>query len=268
MIRGIREIAWVLSCSAALSLGACGDDGGGDGGETEGAADTSADGAESADGEGGTSAAEAGEESTGAPEPKADGEMCEEDSECISEKCFIAGALGGVCGECLVDADCEGGGCSIPNPLSSPPQGSACNMGELGAGCMSGDICQEGLDCAEIINVPGFIVASTCSECVADADCGEQLCSPNIRVMDLSGDKTCVDVGSLADGDSCDFEGSGNEACTNFCEVATVMGVLDLGVCSPCDVETDEGCAEGETCEAPVVDLAAGLVAGSCVADE
>jgi len=35
-------------------------------------------------------------------------------------KCAQVPIFGGICGECLEDADCEMGGCTVPNPLSSP----------------------------------------------------------------------------------------------------------------------------------------------------
>jgi hypothetical protein len=203
---------------------------------------------------------------TGDPEPQPNGSMCDTNEECVSAMCFVVGPLGGICGDCLTDADCAattGGGCSIPNPLAQPPEGAACNMGEPGAGCMSDDVCAEGV-CAEILNVPGILVASTCSECIMDSDCADGgLCSPSYDVANLTGIKTCVQPGMVPDGTGCDLEGTGNEACENgHCVGADVLGVLELGVCSACAVDTD--CADGETCTPPAVDLEAGLVAGVC----
>lgn len=200
-------------------------------------------------------------------EPQPDGAMCTEDAECISGHCFVVGILGGLCGECNTDADCADttmGGCTIPNPLAQPPQGAVCNTGEHGAGCMGDEVCMDPFICAEILNVPGVLVASTCSECTADADCGMDLCSPSYDVLNLSGSKDCVMPGSVPDGGGCDFEGSGDMACeSGHCAIADVMGLLQLGVCSPCEVDAD--CMMGETCDPPSVDLATGLVAGACV---
>jgi hypothetical protein len=202
-----------------------------------------------------------------AVEPQPNGSMCETNEECESGFCYVVGILGGLCGECNTDADCAGttgGGCSIPNPLAQPPQGAHCNMGEAGGGCMASDICMEGLQCAEILNVPGVLTASTCSECLADADCDGDLCSPTYDVLNLSGELVCVPAGSVADGEGCDFMGSGDDAClSGHCAIADVMGLLSLGVCSAC--EMDEDCMPMETCEAPSVDLMTGLVAGTCV---
>lgn len=204
---------------------------------------------------------------TGEPEPLENGEMCEADDECISGYCFVVGLLGGICGDCNTDADCAAttmGGCSIPNPLSTPPQGATCNNGEAGAGCMTSDVCEKGLQCAEILNVPGVLVASTCSECLADADCGKDLCSPTYDVLGLSGQLTCVPPASVADGEGCDLDGSGDMACASgHCATADVMGLLQLGVCSACEVDAD--CEGGGTCVPPEVDLMTGLVAGVCM---
>jgi hypothetical protein len=198
--------------------------------------------------------------------PKPNGELCPsgEDTECESMHCFTS-PLGNICGECEVDADCPDGGCSVPNPLSDPPQGSECNTGELGGGCMTSDVCMDMLQCVIIIDVPGFITASTCSECATDDECtGGDLCSPSYDVLDLSGSKTCVAPGSVPNGEGCDFMGTGDDAClSGFCAIADVMTVLQLGVCSECEV--DEDCGGGMTCEAPTIDLETGLNAGTCV---
>src|SRR5690606_17408734 len=112
--------------------------------------------------------------------------------------CYVTG-IGGLCGECSSDADCDGGGCSLPNPISSPPSGSTCNMGELGGGCETTEVCEEGLSCVEIINVPGILVANTCSECTTSDECTDQVCNISVDVANISGQKTCVDEGSVED---------------------------------------------------------------------
>lgn len=207
-------------------------------------------------------------DTTGEPEPMPNGATCEANEECESGFCFVVGILGGICGECNTDADCAdatGGGCSIPNPLAAPPQGAHCNMGEAGAGCMDSAICETDLQCAVILDVPGVLTASTCSECLTDADCMGDLCSPTYDVLNLSGQLTCVAPGSVADGEGCDLDsGTGDMAClSGHCATADVMGLLQLGVCSECAVDGD--CADGETCMAPAVDLMSGLVAGTCM---
>ncbi|MBC8070231.1 MAG: hypothetical protein IAG13_18005 [Deltaproteobacteria bacterium] len=202
-------------------------------------------------------------------EPAENGGMCDTNEECASGFCFVVGIFGGVCGECNTDADCTetGGGCSIPNPLAQPIQGATCNMGEAGGGCMTNEVCEDGLQCAVLIDVPGVLTASTCGECLADADCGEDLCSPSYDVLDLSGQKSCVPAGSVANGEGCDFENSGDMAClSTHCATATLMNLLSLGVCSECEADGD--CEDGMVCEAPEISLTEGLVAGTCVVPE
>ena len=179
----------------------------------------------------------------------------------MSLHCYLVGALGGICGECENDADCEFG-CSAPNPLADPPQGSACNEGNLGEGCETDDVCGGPLVCAEIFNIPGVLEASSCSECAADTDCNMGLCSPQYDVAEATGVKVCVAAGTVLDGSGCDLDGSGDQACAGgHCAAATIGGLFSLGVCSECEINAD--CGSG-VCVPPQVDLGAGLIAGQC----
>jgi Cys-rich repeat protein len=189
------------------------------------------------------------------PEPQPNGSECNSNEECESGMCFHVSILGGLCGECLVDDDCPDGGCSIPNPLSDPPQGATCNNGEQGGGCMSDDVCVDDLTCEVILDIPGIFTASTCSQCETDGDCGDgQLCSPAYDIPNLSGARVCVDPGTVANGEGCDHTGSGDDACeSGFCHEYDVMGFLTLGVCGECKVDAD--CEDGEVCNDPDVDL-------------
>jgi len=193
-------------------------------------------------------------------DPLPDGSTCTEDADCESTHCFVAGALGGICGECTSDADCDGGGCSLPNPLTSAP--STCNMGEVGGGCESDEICEEGLVCAEILNVPGILEAATCSVCDSDKLCAKgETCQPEYDVANISGQKVCAPDGSLEDGVGCDLETGAAACASGFCQPADIMGLLTLGVCSGCGSDDDCG---GAACNPPEIDLAKGLVAGGC----
>ena len=183
------------------------------------------------------------------------------DDQCESGSCYVTG-IGGLCGECSGDDDCEGGGCSLPNPLAMPPEGSVCNTGMLGDGCESSDICEEGLDCVEIINVPGILMASTCSECTTSAECTDQVCNITVDVANISGQKECVDEGSVADGSFCDIEGDGELACTNHCAEASIKGLLTFGVCGEC--RDDDDC-DGGTCTDPEVGLDGSITASVCM---
>jgi hypothetical protein len=211
----------------------------------------------------GTPDEETGTDPTG-PEPQPDGASCMDNDECESGLCFVVGILGGICGECLVDDDCDSGGCSIPNPLKNPPEGAACNTGEQGEGCMSDDVCQGEQVCAVVLDVPGVFTAATCGECNDSSDCdGDEICNPHYDVAELSGYLGCVAPGSVALGEGCLMSDEGDAACASgHCATATVMGILELGVCSECKVDGD--CEDGEVCNAPDVDLAAGLIAGTC----
>ena len=192
------------------------------------------------------------------------GESCTDDSECESGYCYEISVLGSICGECEVDGDCPDGGCTPPNFLAQPPVGSVCNSGEYGGGCMSDLVCEPGLHCALVIDVPGIISASTCSECELDVDCDVGfLCAPDIAVIgNITGAKRCVAQGTLVNGQSCDFTTSGDSSCASgLCVPADLMGVLQIGVCSECEVDAE--CAS-QICKPPQVDLQMGLVPGVC----
>jgi hypothetical protein len=93
------------------------------------------------------------------------------------------------------------------------------------------------------------------------------VCNVAISVADISGEKTCVEPGSVADGDFCDLEGDGEEACMNHCAAADIAGIIDFGVCGVCSNVTmaDEGCEAGMMCEDPTVDIDGTVVPSMCV---
>ena len=203
---------------------------------------------------------ESGSSSGGPVEPQPNGSTCEENTECESGFCFYISLIGGICGECNADADCPAGGCSLPNPLAEPPTGAHCNMGAAGDGCMSDEVCTDGLVCASIINVPNILDASTCSECLTDADCDMgMLCSPMYDVLNISGEKVCVAPGSVPNGPGCDFMGSGAMACeSGLCATVDIMTLLQLGVCGDCGVDAD--CTAPDVCLPADIDTATGEV--------
>jgi hypothetical protein len=201
-------------------------------------------------------------------DPLPNGEQCMSNEECESGMCFLAGILGGICSSCLTDEDCEWG-CGLPNPLATPPTGAECTDGQLGEGCMSEAACMDPEHfCALIIDVPGVLSASTCSECETTADCEAGLvCNISVSIADISGQKTCVEPGSVPDGEFCDIDGDGEEACEFHCASADIMGLVEFGVCGPCTNVTmaNEGCMAMETCEDPMVDLDGTVVPSMCV---
>jgi hypothetical protein len=280
---GISLVSMAIFGLAALGGCPAGDDGGGSGGTLDGADDdapstmtaaatmTADDGATGMMDDGGsgdtmvdptlTGGGSADDAPTCPQEPQEAGGSCTDNCECISEKCFSVPLIGGSCGECVSDADCPDGGCSIPNPLAMPPQGSVCNMGEAGGGCETDDVCQEGLFCGTLLDVPGVLTLSTCGVCLVDADCGEQLCSPTIDVANFTGQKLCVDAGSVPNGQACDLMGTGNDACmSGLCATVDIMGIAQVGVCGDCSVDADCDVAAGEVCTPADIDTTTGEV--------
>jgi hypothetical protein len=190
---------------------------------------------------------------------------CNEDCECASESCYTS-ALGGLCGECTSDADCPGGGCTPPDPLTSPPVGAVCNDGGFAEGCETDAACQDPYICVNVIDVPGLLESNTCSECQSDADCGGDLCSPEYAFPSIGGYWECVAPDSEGLGTACDFVGSGDQSCTSgFCAVADIMGILSIGVCSECEVDGD--CLLAQVCVPAEVDIGSGALAPATCQD-
>lgn len=206
------------------------------------------------------SSSETGSESTSTGSDLLPGGMqCNSDAECQGF-CYMNPILGGICGDCLEDADCAWG-CNAPNPLRNPPTGATCGTGGQGEGCETSQACMGDLSCSQIIDAAGFLDVSTCGECSDDDDC-PGLCSPNIALAEFGGSWSCVAAGSLPDGATCDLEGSGSAACTNgFCAAASIMGFIELGVCSAC---LDDGDCSSGTCLPPQASLDGRVVAGTC----
>jgi hypothetical protein len=190
---------------------------------------------------------------------------------CDTGKCFVVPALGGFCGECLTDDDCDGGGCSVPNPLANI--GATCNQGGPGEGCMSNAVCSDpdnGI-CGTLLSVPGIITVSTCGQCSVNADCTDPAlpnCTPTYDVEGFKGKLDCVADGSVDNNFGCSLEKDdmgqpvGNKACkSGFCGTANIMALLKLGVCGECNDDSD--CPNGKTCTDPAVDLGTGSLIGS-----
>ncbi|MBL4684725.1 MAG: hypothetical protein JKY37_09070 [Nannocystaceae bacterium] len=191
-----------------------------------------------------------------------DGSQCVANNECQSQECFVAGQLGGICGECNEDNDCVNGGCTQPNPLTSTP--SVCNDGTPGSGCETDQACSGGLLCGTVLNIPNILVSTTCGDCLDDGDCDVgETCQPDYNITDLTGVLGCVTSGSLPDGHGCD-EDTGPSACASgHCPLTNFMDVFQLAVCSECTDDVD--CGPMETCAPPEIDLAQGLVPGACM---
>lgn len=190
---------------------------------------------------------------------------------CGSGKCFFIPTAGGICGECLGDADCPDGGCTIPNPVTK--LGSTCNNGGPGDGCMSDAVCKDpaALKCGVVLSIPGIINVSTCGACRSNADCEDPKqhnCTPEYILGKFTGQLTCKGDGAISNNSGCSLAGCmgerlGNGACaSNFCgQAIAVDGALKLGVCGECNAESD--CGSGKQCTLPSADVQSGVLSGS-----
>ena len=190
------------------------------------------------------------------------GATCTSPDECASCSCYVVPFLGGQCGECSTDDDCADttmGGCTPPNPFEN--NGSTCNMGELGGGCQSDDVCQDGLSCGNVLSLLGVVEINTCGECASDADCTDQICAPVVVVEEFSGVNSCIDANSLPQDSFCNLEGNGNDACeSGICSVVDIMGLAQIGSCGECNEDAD---CNGGTCVAGEFILDTGTLVGS-----
>ncbi|MEZ4427771.1 MAG: hypothetical protein R3A51_08810 [Nannocystaceae bacterium] len=195
---------------------------------------------------------------TGGPDDPPSGLPCVSDPDCPEDEvCFNVPLLGGVCSSCETDDDCPDGGCTFPNPLKS--EGAYCNDGGPGDGCNSNAVCSDpDYDlCGTVIDVQGIITVKTCGQCLTSANCdGGQVCTIDHDIAGFTGVYECVAPGSVPLGETCVFEDGGSECASGHCAIATVMAVLQVGVCSEC--ETDNDCGPGETCSEAQADFEMG----------
>lgn len=194
-----------------------------------------------------------------------DGAQCNVDAECASGGCFVLDFFGtGWCGECSSDADCPFG-CNAPNPLGPPPFVPLCGTGSVGDICETEAGCADELQCVELVDAPGALELSGCSECSSDADClPGAVCARQLDLETFSGAWTCVPEASLPTGSICDDAAGGDLACASgACSMTDVAGVVPIGVCSACDEGTP--CAAGETCTAAEVGLDGSTFPGECL---
>lgn len=193
--------------------------------------------------------------------PQPNGSQCSDAVECESGYCYQIPMLGGVCSECLVDTDCEMGTCSL-----DPVGYAVCTDGSLGVMCSSDEGCMGELVCAELINTGGLFNADFCSECRDDVPCaGDQICSPVYDLENFAGYLGCLDPGSVPNGGGCPLDGlsgDGTVCQSGLCGVATLGGIIPVGVCGEC--LTDMDCVAPATCQPPSADMM-GLQAATCI---
>ena len=197
---------------------------------------------------------------TGPVGPQPNGAECANNDGCESGFCYMVPMVGGVCSECLTDADCE-----FTCSLDAAAGYAVCSDGSTGVMCESSDGCADGLVCAELLDTGGLFPANFCSECETNAECDEgQTCTPTYDFEMIGGYLSCADAMSVPDGQGCpivDGMGDGTVCQNGHCGVADVFGVLELGLCGECTTEAD--CADGEECM-PAMAGMGGLAGPTC----
>lgn len=197
-----------------------------------------------------------GEEPTDLP----NGSDCSESTACASGYCRDAPGPGdGICSECIMDADCEMGTCSLDFDIGW----AVCTDGGLGEGCDSDEGCAGELVCVPAFGDDG---PRRCSECSDELACDEGLvCTPVFGDSTFQSWRGCVAPASVDLGGGCpvtDGVGDGTVCMSGACGIETfMMGNLELGICSECD--GDDDCTEGMTCAPPEIDMG-GITPGAC----
>lgn len=281
----LRISALSLLAAAALTGLACGDDGSPPAADSTGGASSSGttDGSVSATSNGsnsgadttaaGTSSSGDGNDdvsfvpvdSSGGPtEPQPNGSPCDGPEGCDSGYCYqlpVPGG-GGVCSECLQDTDCEMGTCS----LDVTQLYAVCTDGGIGVMCGSDEGCMGDLVCAELLDTGGVFPLDFCSECRDDVPCaGDQICSPVYDLAMFQGYLGCVDPSTVPNGGGCPVDGvvgDGSVCQSGLCGVATLGGIIPVGVCGEC--LTDMDCMGAQTCQPPAADMS-GLTPATCI---
>jgi hypothetical protein len=198
---------------------------------------------------------------SGGPQPN--GGQCESNEGCDSGFCYVLPMIGGVCSECLMDADCEMGTCA----LDAAAMYAVCTMGELGDMCDSDEGCMGELVCTELIDTGGFFNASFCSTCGPTLPCeGDDTCTPVYDPEGFSGHLECAAPMSVPNGGGCPLDdammGDGTVCVSGICSVADAfMGFVLLGVCGDCI--TDDDCMMDQTCTPATAD-GGGLMGSVC----
>lgn len=182
-------------------------------------------------------------------DPLPNGSQCSSDDECASMNCFsLLGGMVAFCADCNEDQDCVDAGTGTACSLDVMGQNAICTTGELGSTCMSDEACADG-KCGPVIEIPiPGIIPDLCNECDASADCTDgKLCSPVFDLMMFSGQKSCVEPGSVMNNNLCPKGPDGPMVCmSGHCNSATIMGIVEVFVCGECDSDAD--CEPNQTC--------------------
>ena len=193
------------------------------------------------------------------------GQQCASDAECASMQCYSNDVLMfGVCAECNEDQDCVDSGAGTACSLSPLAMTAVCTQGEPGSGCMSDAACMDGLFCDAVIDIPLPVLPDTCGECKDTADCDVgKICSPVLDMQTFSGQKKCIDPGTVQNNDLCPKGAEGDMACmSGHCTEAAFMVVIVIDICGECAEDAD--CDPGKTCM-PAEASMSGLSGSTCV---
>lgn len=187
--------------------------------------------------------------SSGGGGPQPNGGTCASDADCESMNCYKNDILMiAICAECNEDADCVAAGTGTACNLDLGTQSISCGDGANGSTCMSDEACMS-THCDAVIEVPiPGVIPDTCGECSSSADCAMgTICSPNFDFMAFSGQKICVEPGSVANDQLCPSGAEGDMACmSGHCTMATIMGIVPVNICGECASDAD--CMMGQTC--------------------
>ena len=187
------------------------------------------------------------------------GGECSDDCECSTGQCYVTGPLGGVCSECNEDDDCigvTGHGCNPGNPIVGTA--AVCSQtGGLGEGCESDAVCQSGLGCSVVVDIPGILTNLACGECIEDFDCEDVLlCGVVYDVENIRGFRQCVEPASVPNDEGCV---SNSQCQSGVCAPTSIMGIPLLSVCSPCSNDVD--CPGMKGCLLPEVTIGPEILA-------
>ena len=204
------------------------------------------------------------ESDTMPPGPAPNGSSCMSDDQCESMNCFQVLGMG-LCSECNEDQDCVDAGTGTACSLEAAQMAAVCTNGAAGDGCMSDEACMDGLHCDAVIEIPiPGILPNTCGQCSETADCDMgTLCSPSFDFQMFSGQKNCVEPGSVPNDQLCPEGPDGAMVCmSGHCTAATIMQIVEVFICGECTADTD--CDMGQTCM-PAEASQAGLSGSTCV---
>jgi hypothetical protein len=199
---------------------------------------------------------------SGDPGPGPNGAECSSDDDCESMNCLsLFGGMLAFCADCNEDQDCVDAGTGTACTIMAASMNASCTDGPPGSTCMSDEACSGDQFCENVLDFP--IIPDTCSECATSDDCAMgQLCSPKLDLQMFSGNKVCVEPGSVMNNELCPSGPDGPMACmSGHCTGAMLLNLIPVNICGECTEDTD--CDMGETCM-PAAASMAGVMGSVC----